>query len=183
VLQFTGDEFKTFIKNWLEVSGEYIPVLPEDDLFELLTDFLLKNNIKSVVLASAPLSPDVYKNLKDSVEILANFGHDSVSIDEAKDLCNRADAGISSADVFISATGSLVIVSDSVRDKMVSSLPEIHIVIATDTLVFKDQHEFLKNAPLNTAFCIITGPSRTADIEKTLILGAHGPKRVVVFGS
>jgi len=174
---------KNFKKNWLDVSGEYISVSPEDDLYELLTEFLLKNNIKSVVLAGAPLSPDVNENLKDKVEILGCFGSGKISIDEAKDLCNRADAGISGADALISATGSLVIVSDSSKDKMVSSLPEIHIVIATDAPVFKDQQEFLQNAPSNAAFCFITGPSRTADIEKTLILGAHGPKRVVIFGS
>ncbi|MCF7809642.1 lactate utilization protein [bacterium] len=173
---------KTFKENWLDVSGEYISVSPDRDICELLIKFLSDNDIKSLVLADAQYPTDLLEKLKSGFEILADFRSENTSIDEAKALCNRADAGVSTADALISATGSVVIATNSPRDKMVSSLPEIHIVIATDTPVFKDQHDYLKTAPSDSAFCFITGPSRTADIEKTLILGAHGPKRVIVFG-
>jgi L-lactate dehydrogenase complex protein LldG len=180
---FTGDELKTFQNNWLDVSGEYISVSSEDDLGNLLTEFLSDNNIKSLVLADAEYPPGLTEKLKSGFEILADFRSDTTGINEAKDLCNRADAGVSLADAIISATGSIVIATNSPRDKMVSSLPEIHIVLAIKAPVFENLHDYLKTAPSDSAFCFITGPSRTADIEKTLILGAHGPKGVIVFGT
>ena len=70
---------------------------------------------------------------------------------------------------------------------MLSIFPHHHIVIArTRQLVLdlKDGFQLLKNKYGNqipSMISTITGPSRTADIEKTLVLGAHGPKELFVF--
>jgi len=69
----------------------------------------------------------------------------------------------------------------------ISFYPHQHIVIArTGQLVLdlKDAFAMLKNkygSQIPSMISTITGPSRTADIEKTLVLGAHGPKELFVF--
>ncbi|MEI7503277.1 MAG: LUD domain-containing protein, partial [Paludibacter sp.] len=65
--------------------------------------------------------------------------------------------------------------------------PPIHIVIANESqlvgfpedALVSIQKKYSNNLP--SMISTITGPSRTADIEKTLVLGAHGPKEFIVF--
>ena len=70
--------------------------------------------------------------------------------------------------------------------RSLSIFPPIHIVIAFASQLVEDIQDGLelvkkKYATLPSMICLTTGPSRTADIEKTLVLGAHGPKELVVF--
>ena len=67
------------------------------------------------------------------------------------------------------------------------SFPEIHIVIAAASQVVTEIKDALRGiqkryaSDLPSQISIISGPSRTADIEKTLVMGAHGPKELYVF--
>ncbi len=172
-----------FRQRWLEADGEYIPVATGADIGQELLKFIRDNGIKTVALGGSPLTPAAGDILSGRVEILTDFGRNKYDPDCAKGLCSRADAGISGVDALISATGTLVAASRSHGDRLVSSLPPIHLVIANEAPVFKDLDSFLAVAPSDLSFSFITGPSRTADIEKRLVLGIHGPIRVVVWGS
>ncbi len=65
--------------------------------------------------------------------------------------------------------------------------PPVHIVIANASQLVTDIKDGLAGIKLKypsilpSSITLITGPSRTADIEKTLVLGAHGPKELYVF--
>jgi len=171
-----------FRERWLEAAGEYIEVAADCDVGQELLKFLESNKIQSVVLGGSPLTPAVGEVLAGKVEILADFGRHEYDQETAKDLCGRAEAGISGIDALISETGTLVQAFRKSVDGMVSSLPPLHLVIAHEAPVFGSLEAFLSAAPSDIGFGFITGPSRTADIEKRLVLGAHGPKRVVVWG-
>ncbi len=171
-----------FRQRWLEVSGEYVPVGSEGDVSGQLLEIIKHNNIKSVVLAQLPLLPELYDLLKGEVEALADFGRNKYNRDEATELCSRAEAGITSADALISETGTLAMSFYRRCDRLISSLPPLHIVVAFDVPVYRDMDAFLCAAPTELSLSFITGPSRTADIEKRLVLGAHGPRRVIVLG-
>jgi L-lactate dehydrogenase complex protein LldG len=77
--------------------------------------------------------------------------------------------------------------NENAAGRRLSIFPHHHIVIArTGQLVLdlKDAFKLIKNKygdQLPSMISTITGPSRTADIEKTLVLGAHGPKELFVF--
>ena len=100
----------------------------------------------------------------------------------------KVPASLIAADYLLADTGSCVVSCDTPYERLLCYLPPVCIVIAkADQL-----HEHLPAAwgeiARRTAeperrgeFVIITGPSRTADIEKILILGVHGPKRLVVL--
>lgn len=100
---------------------------------------------------------------------------------------SQAGVGITSCEALIARTGSALISSANLSGRRLSIYPHIHIVIAkTSQLVYdiKDGLEFIRTkygANIPSMICLETGPSRTADIEKTLVLGAHGPKELLVF--
>lgn len=99
----------------------------------------------------------------------------------------NADVGITLCESLIARNGSVLISNGNEAGRRLSIYPHIHIVIAyTSQLVLdlKDGFKLLKEKypeVLPSMVSNITGPSRTADIEKTLVLGAHGPKELYVF--
>ncbi len=94
--------------------------------------------------------------------------------------------GISECDALVAQTGSVLVTSRSAGGRALSVLPPHHIVLARrDQLVagLPEAFQLLKrkygaNYPSFISF--ITGPSRTGDIERILVLGAHGPKKLTI---
>lgn len=97
------------------------------------------------------------------------------------------DASITSCELLIARTGSIVLSSAQASGRTTSVYAPVHICIAyTNQLVYdiKEGLQILKDkyaGKLPSLITLATGPSRTADIEKTLVVGVHGPKEVYVF--
>lgn len=98
------------------------------------------------------------------------------------------EIGITSCEALIAWSGSVMVSSRQHMGRTMTILPPVHWVIArTSQLVprWKDGwhriREQYADSGLPSMVSTITGPSRTADIEKTLVLGAHGPKELWVF--
>jgi L-lactate utilization protein LutC len=85
------------------------------------------------------------------------------------------DAGIGGADRLIAETGSLVLVHSVCEPRELSLLPRLHIVVAPVQRIVPRLADALAQLPPMADFVIVTGPSRTADVEKTLVVPAHGP--------
>jgi L-lactate dehydrogenase complex protein LldG len=98
-----------------------------------------------------------------------------------------AEVGITLCEALIARNGSVMVSNKHAAGRRLSIFPHHHIVIArTGQLVMdlKDAFELIKakyGTQIPSMISTITGPSRTADIEKTLVLGAHGPKELFVF--
>lgn len=94
----------------------------------------------------------------------------------------QADAGITTAEYAIALSGTLVLVCDPQRPRSTSLLPPLHVaVLPEDRIVPTVGHLFAQlRPPLASALTFITGPSRTADIELTVVKGVHGPITVMV---
>jgi L-lactate dehydrogenase complex protein LldG len=96
------------------------------------------------------------------------------------------DASITSCELLVARTGSIILSSKN-SGRITSVYAPIHICVAfTSQLVYdiKDALVQLKekyNGNLPSFITLATGPSRTADIEKTLVVGVHGPKEVYLF--
>jgi L-lactate dehydrogenase complex protein LldG len=106
---------------------------------------------------------------------------------DAADVKN-CDASITSCELLVARTGSILLSSGSRSGRTTSVYAPVHLCVAyTDQLVYdiKDGLEFLKKKykeqGLPSSITLATGPSRTADIEKTLVVGVHGPKEVFCF--
>jgi len=98
----------------------------------------------------------------------------------------KMDAGITFCEFLIARSGSIMLSSKQVSGRRMAAYPPAHIVIGYSNQLVMHVKEALNGvrkrySQLPSLITTITGPSRTADIEKTLILGAHGPKEVYVF--
>lgn len=97
------------------------------------------------------------------------------------------DVGISGCDALIAQTGSVLVTTHSAGGRALSVLPPHHVVIATRQQLLPDLvagFELLRSKHADnwpSFMSLITGPSRTGDIERILVLGAHGPKRLTVI--
>ncbi len=104
-----------------------------------------------------------------------------------KHALEKVAAGISECDALVAQTGSVVVTTRSAGGRALSVLPPHHIVLARRDQLVADLPEAFAlvkkkygvNYPSMISF--ITGPSRTGDIERILVLGAHGPKKLTIF--
>lgn len=105
---------------------------------------------------------------------------DQLTLDQLYDL----QASVTDVTYAIAETGSLVIQSSAAHGRSISLVPEVHVAVVeprncvADLL---DLMEKLKETGPGNNTTIITGPSKTADIEGALVTGVHGPARVEVF--
>jgi L-lactate dehydrogenase complex protein LldG len=101
-----------------------------------------------------------------------------------RDVQAAAEVGVTGCDAAIADTGSVVLLSGPGRSRAVSLLPPVHIAIVRRGDLRASLADVLvesKDALCGAASCtVVTGPSRTADIELTLTLGVHGPGTVIV---
>ncbi len=93
--------------------------------------------------------------------------------------------GITSADYALADTGTLVMLSSVAEARLVSLLPPIHIAVVARETLLSGLDELLTRVPkpadVSSSMVLITGPSRTADIEQILVRGVHGPGELHVI--
>lgn len=96
-------------------------------------------------------------------------------------------AGVTRCEYLIARFGSVMVSSGISSGRRMFGFPESHLVIASMSQVVPELRDGLREMKKKYAdhfpsqVTVITGPSRTADIEKTLVMGAHGPKELYVF--
>ncbi|MCU0416988.1 MAG: lactate utilization protein [Cytophagaceae bacterium] len=163
-----------FAQNFIKTKAEFFYVDGINDLHVQLRQ----------VLQARSIHKHIYVWEKSMIDALEGSGIDMETSE--KDFA-QAEVGITGCDFLVARTGSLIVSSGSLSGRRLSVYPHIHIVIATvDQIVYdiKDALEGMKQKypiRLPSMICLETGPSRTADIEKTLVLGAHGPKELLLF--
>ena len=99
----------------------------------------------------------------------------------------EADIGVTGCDCLVAQTGSIVVSTRASGGRALSVLPPVHLVIARRDQIAPDlaaaftllRQRYDGHWP--SALSLVTGPSRTADIEKVLVVGAHGPKRLALY--
>jgi L-lactate dehydrogenase complex protein LldG len=105
-----------------------------------------------------------------------------LSFEVTREAAAGARVGISQMDWAIADTGTLVQDAARVHLRLVSTLPAIHIALVGTSRILADLPGVLKRLHPDQTACIsmITGPSRTADIERVLTIGVHGPERLII---
>jgi L-lactate dehydrogenase complex protein LldG len=99
-----------------------------------------------------------------------------------RELAAAARFGISQLGWALTDTGTLVEDATAVEERLVSTLPDIHIAIVPTGGLLPDMPALLERLrpEQSNYIAFITGPSRTADIERVLTIGVHGPERLII---
>lgn len=180
---------------------EWLPRIPHDlaALFEKNSQDLKTDvrHCRDAAATAAELSRIARENAWKSVAshlfplgtpAVAALGLPVLLTDQAysKHDLERCDAGISGCDCLVAQTGGILVTSASAGGRALSVLPPHHVVIASRSQLVGDLSDAFdllrKSHPSIPPFVsFITGPSRTGDIERILVLGAHGPKKLTVL--
>ena len=112
--------------------------------------------------------------------VASNIGDEST----LRRVCVEADVGLTSADYALADPGALVLLSTSREDRIVSLLPPVHIAVIPASCILTGIDDLFHALPdpaaVSSSMVIIAGPSRTGDIEMSLVLGVHGPRELHV---
>jgi L-lactate dehydrogenase complex protein LldG len=110
-------------------------------------------------------------------------GVEGLSLSVTREAADKAKVGISEADWALADTGTLVQDQSAVEQRLVSTLPCLHVALIGSSRILADKVALLHRIdPRKSRYlAFITGPSRTADIERVLTIGVHGPKRLVIL--
>jgi len=163
----------TFAHEFSKVEGKFIYCENEKELYDNLISLIAEKKWENIFC----LEPGIKKTL-DNAGILFKS--------EKADF-TKMEAGITYCEYLIARLGSIMITSRQTSGRRLNVFPESHIVIAYTSQIVPDLKDALKNIKekyinnMPSLISVITGPSRTADIEKTLVMGAHGPKELYVF--
>ncbi|QNL50803.1 LUD domain-containing protein [Olivibacter sp. SDN3] len=162
-----------FAKNFTTVAGNFVFCDDEIQLIENLLAIVEKEHARRI-----------YAWEKSMQELLDRYEFPYFKSDA--DFIN-AQIGITACEALIARTGSILVTNGNASGRRMSIYPHVHIVIAYTSQVvmdLKDGFNIVREKyadSLPSMISTITGPSRTADIEKTLVLGAHGPKQLYLL--
>ena len=183
VMPFVGSSFDEqlalFCKNAADLRADVKQVADIAAVRDELKNLCASENWKSIAAHDGELS----RSTTESIGVPVKFIEQGIPKDEL----GRCDAAITECDALVAQTGSVLVTSRSAGGRALSCLPPHHIVIARRDQLVPDlpaafallKQRYSGKFPSMISF--ITGPSRTGDIERILVLGAHGPKRLTIF--
>ena len=161
-----------FAEQFTRLQGKFIYCINRQELAFQLSSFVRKQDWQNLYCTEE----QVLQALPDQVRELVN----------AKDLAG-CDAAITGCEYLVARTGSIVLSTAQAGGRTASVYAPVHVCIAYTKQVVVDLRDALVATRekygnrLPSLISFATGPSRTADIEKTLVVGVHGPREVVVF--
>jgi L-lactate dehydrogenase complex protein LldG len=103
------------------------------------------------------------------------------------DFIKTVEASLTTCEALVARSGSILISSGTASGRRLSIYPPVQLVVAHVAQLVTDLKDGFALAQANhdgklpSMLSVVTGPSRTADIEKTLVRGAHGPKELILF--
>jgi L-lactate dehydrogenase complex protein LldG len=160
-----------FAEQFTKLLGKFVFCVDHAELVTQLNALVANQGLKKIYCRE--------EKLREMLKANAFDGFSNVELGES-------DAAVTTCEALIARTGSIVLSSAGRSGRTVSVYSPIHICVAySDQLVYdlRDGLIGLKERypQLPSLMTFATGPSRTADIEKTLVVGVHGPKEVYLF--
>ncbi|MFL5740916.1 MAG: lactate utilization protein C [Flavisolibacter sp.] len=161
------DPVVEFAEQFTQLQGKFIFCVDENELREHFNKLCYQNQWTKIFC-----SEEKWKKL-----IASNSLHNDIA---------SCEASVTSCEFLIARTGSIVL-SSVHQGRIPSVYAPVHICIATTSQLVYDISDGLNGLKekyrqfLPSLITFATGPSRTADIEKTLVVGVHGPKEVYCF--
>lgn len=183
------DPVGTFLMEWRAVGGFGDRVSQPEAVFDYLSHILQQHSVRSALLWRHPVLESL--GLSDWLQAQGVQVHqwdklEKLSADERQHLAFTADLGITGVDWAVAETGSLAVCArPGGQGRSVSLLPPLHVAVLTSTQILPDLFDLfqelgaeLRQNGLPSNVTLITGPSKTGDIQLKLTTGVHGPGEV-----
>ena len=173
------EQIALFAQNAAALKADFRAVASANEASEHLAALAVENKWKEIASHRAPL-PFAFAEKLGLPCLLTDSGYSQATLE-------HCDAAITGCDALVVQTGSILVSPQSAGGRALSVLPPHHVVFARRNQMTPDlaaalqvvRKSYAPNWPSFLSF--ITGPSRTGDIERILVLGAHGPKKLTIF--
>lgn len=162
-----------FAEEFSKINGKFLFCESKDQCLEDLQELISSNSWTNIYSLEKSLNEWLSGTISDLRTNDLDF--------------ESANVGITTCDALVARTGSIMITNASESGRRASIFPHVHVVIAYTSQLCNDIDDALKIIQdrypnkLPSIISTTTGPSRTADIEKTLVLGAHGPREIYLM--
>lgn len=170
-------EFEMRAKN---VAAEVIRVADAAAAGEALVELVKSLNAKKLVAVDCPLAAAA--GAYDAVRAIGVEVYTDPA--EIRVQAETADLGVSGVEFGVAETGSVLQDAQAIEGRLVSTLPPVHVVFMRSDLIVpgvEDAVGAIAQVHKQGYLSFITGPSRTADIERVLTIGVHGPSRFIII--
>lgn len=177
-----GDLPERFTAEQLATGGEVRRVVGWDALPDVVAPWLAEAGVRSIVLGTEPRLAALHDRL-------AGDGRFQVTryerpVEEQRADLFAADCGITTSRGAVAETGSIVLVPTPAEPRLLSLAPETHLAVVERGALHATLADFIATgayqAEVPSNLVLVSGASRTADIELVLAMGVHGPKRLLV---
>src|SRR5262249_36471736 len=185
------DVVQRFCAELTTAGGQPFVAKDRDDAYRRIADILQRHQARKIAIGNGGVIDEL-----DVAAALRSSGFDITSMDAPaalfRDSLFAADVGISNVECLVAETGSIVVATLPSNPRSLSLLPPVHIALAHPKQILADLFDLFDlyspitdltkpAAPPPSCLTIITGPSKTGDIELKLVTGVHGPGEVHVI--
>ena len=185
-VEFDYQEKIEKLKTLMEAMRTEVHITSEQDWTDLLQDILKQRQIKSLLYGpQTPIGAALQQKWQNAADGQPELVPYDVEVEEIKERVFNVDAGITSTRGGIAETGALILWSSKEEPRLMSLVPPIHIAVLRADKIYNSLLEVMQkenwSAGMPTNAFLISGPSKTADIELVLAFGVHGPKELIVL--
>jgi L-lactate dehydrogenase complex protein LldG len=173
------EQLALFAKNAAELKADFQLLASREELKTTLAKISVGGNWKCIASHRGELTDSV----SGALNLPICFTDKNYAVDDLE----NCDAALTECEALVAQTGSVLVSAPSAGGRALSVLPPHHVVLARCEQLVADLpaafelllQKYAANYPSMISF--ITGPSRTGDIERILVLGAHGPKKLTIL--
>ena len=174
------------LKTLMEAMRTEVHITGADNWLDTVGEVLKVREVKSLLYAPGT---EIGKALEHRWENAAGDPPQLIpyekDIEQVKEMVFNVHAGITSAAGAIAETGALILWPTEQEPRLMSIVPPIHIAVLKANTIHSSLSEVTQKenwpAKMPTNVVLVSGPSKTADIEMTLAFGVHGPKELIVL--
>lgn len=183
---WTQTEKVVQLKSMMETVHTEVKICTENTWGSTFRSVVKEKEIGQILYGSkTDLGQQLREMRQDTQDTMPELVDYELPIEESKDLLFGIDAAITTTRGGIAETGSLILWPTPDEPRLMSLIPPIHIAVLHANTIYNTFWEAMTteqwNIGMPTNALLISGPSKTADIEQTLVYGVHGCKELVVL--
>ena len=169
-----------FVDNITALKGEVIRC-KSGEAVQRFQQLLKDKSIHHLCVGQTQELQDYVRQLPDGIDLTV-YSQPIESF--RKQMFSSIDAGLTSCHGAIAETGTIILYSHVEQPRLLSLVPPIHIAILHQRQLFADMAEWLNTVDSSSVpanMILVSGPSKSADIEQVLAYGVHGPRQLVIL--